>query len=179
MYKRILLVLVVAVIVVVLLWSDDEQPSDEGKVPSITDTREPHQTRPAPWQFRRTPGEPTQQPLRRPAYTAPQGIQPVPGYPYSNGATGPYTTPYPQPGPYDGYGFQPQQQAQGYRIAPQPPQYPGSGMPRVTPYGYSDTPAYRFRPLDEKETSRRHRGYYPRQDYTYPGAPPPSYGPKR
>ena len=175
LYTRFLLVLAVIVIAVMLLWPDDEQPSDKGKVPSITDTREPHQTRPAPWQFRPAPGEPTQQPPRSPAYTAPQGVQPAPGHPYSGGGTGPYTTPYPQPGPYDGYGFQPQQRAQEYGIAPEPPRYPGSGMP----YGYPDTPTYRFRPLDEKETSRRHRGYYPRQDYTYPGAPPPSYGQKR
>ena len=170
MSKRFLLVLAAAVIAAVLLWPDDEQPSDKGKTPSISDTREPRQTRPAPWQFRPAPGEPMQQPPRSPAYTAPQGIHPSPAYPYGGAATEPFTTPYQQqPGPYSGYGFQPPQRTQGYGTAPQPPQYPGSGMP----YGYPEPPTYRFRPLDEKETSRRYRGHYPRQDYSYPGAPPP------
>ncbi len=173
--KRVFLVLAVVVVAMVLLWSDDEQPSDKEKIPSVTETREPPQTSSAPWQFRPTPGELTRQPPRGLAYPPPQGVQPAPGYAYSGGATGPYATPYTQPIPYDGYGFQPQQGVQEYGTAPQPPQYPGSDLP----YGYSDTPAFRYRPLDEKETSRRYHGNYPRQNYSYPGAPPPGYGPKR
>lgn len=172
LYKRVLVVVGIVVTAMVLLWSDDEQPSDQEKAPSITETRKPSRDRSAPWQFRPAPGEPTRQSPRSPAYALPQGPQPTPGPPYSGGATGPYTT---TPRPYAGYGLQPQQRAQEHGTIPRPLQYPGNGMP----YGYSDTPSYRFRPLDEKKGSHRYRGHYPRPTYTYPGAPQPGYGPDR
>lgn len=109
------------------------------------------------------------------------GVQPQ----YPAQQSGPYEgygqPQYPtrQPAPYGGYGYQPQQPAPGYGTAPQPPQFPGSVAPPATPYGYAEPPSYRFRPLDEKEPSRRYQGGYPRQEYTYPGDPYPGYGPQR
>jgi len=177
LYTRYLLILAVAVIAVVLLWSDDEAPSQKGKAPPVTGRQKPGQPQPAPWRFRPSPGEATRQPPRSQTYSAPQDSQPAPGYPYSGGPVEPYDgygfqplypaqQPAPQPAPYGGYGYQPaqpepRQQTPGYGPGPQPPGYPDSGMAPITPYGYAEPPAFRFRPLDEKETSRRYRGQYP------------------